>query len=100
MTKILYIAREGSNYRIKEVDLTVYRITKIMNSIMKEPLFRAKPIYQVSDALPGIPLLHMIWLPNGREWDTINGWRYRRWFKGFRGPKEFNEVLQMVEQKT
>lgn len=84
--KVICAKCEGGLYYIEEVDLSVRQITRQLNKIQTPSLL-----------LVGSPFnftFHMIWLPDGREWDTVNGWRYKKRDSRFRGPELFKEKLE------
>lgn len=108
MTTIIYVEREGGYYFKGEINLDIPTIVKRLDEAMEtrmhhrqefdSQLWYIDPLTNLDgqwiDLLPGLTRsLHMLWLPDGQEWDAVNGWRIQ-------SPEEdFQRTLMMIRTR-
>jgi len=93
MITVIYTIHESSPYRIGEIELTLRQLTRRLNREGRR--LKGRQLYTY---IKGVPFIfNMIWLPNGREWDTVNGWRFKKGEADFRGPERFQDILDMLD---
>jgi len=103
MIKVIYTECEGGQSFIGYINLTPRQIIRRLNKLRKAWLphqRRLKPFVNITDYLPplsnSIARIHFIWLPDGREWDVVNGMTYKKRSPHFRGPQDFQRMAKCL----